>query len=167
VIKGVFFESPKLICWSLLIGGVVLLLIDRFAPAPRHRDALHFPLLMSLIVGLFQCLSLIPGVSRSGATIVGALLLGADKRAAAEFSFFLAMPTMAGAFAYDLYKSRHQIDLSHAGLIGLGFVVAFVSGAVVVRGLLDFVSRRGYAPFAWWRIVVGGGGLVLLAFAGR
>jgi undecaprenyl-diphosphatase len=164
-IKAVLFESPALICWSLILGGIVLLLIDRFPPRPRHDDAMRYPLLTSLGIGLFQCLSMIPGVSRSGATIVGGLLLGGDKRSAAEFSFFLAIPTMVGAFAYDLYKSRDQLSMDSAGLIAIGFAVSFLSGLVVVKTMLGFVQKRGYAPFGWWRIVVGGVGLLLLTFA--
>jgi undecaprenyl-diphosphatase len=105
---------------------------------------------------------MIPGVSRSGATIVGGVVMGMDKRAATEFSFFLAIPTMAGAFAYDLYKNRDAISLDQAGIIGVGFVVSFVSGLIVIRYMLDFVGRRGLTPFAWWRIIVGGVGLALL-----
>jgi undecaprenyl-diphosphatase len=161
------FANPKLICGTLIVGGVVLLIIDRWHPAPRHNDAMRYPLLMALGIGFFQVLSLIPGTSRSGATIVGATLLGADRRSAAEFSFFLAMPTMAGAFAYDAWKNRHLIDMSHAELIAIGFVVSFISGVVVVRTLLDFVSKRGFTPFAVWRIVVGAGGLALLTWAGK
>ncbi|MDP3173395.1 MAG: undecaprenyl-diphosphate phosphatase [Phenylobacterium sp.] len=163
LIKEVLFESPRLICWSLIVGGVALLAIDRWPPPARRHDAMKLGLPTALGVGLMQCLSMIPGVSRSGATIVGGVLLGVEKRAAAEFSFFLAIPTMAGAFAYDLYKSRDALNLDQAGLIGLGFLVAFVSGLVVVKAMLDFVSRRGLAPFGWWRIVVGVAGLVLLA----
>ena len=166
-IKRVLFESPSVICVSLIVGGVVLLIVDRWRPRERHADALQMPLLTSLGIGLFQCLSLIPGVSRSGATIVGGLLLGASPRASAEFSFFLAMPTMAGAFAYDLYKSRDLIHMHDAGLIAVGFVVSFLSGLLVVRWMLGFVSRRGYAPFGWWRIVVGALGLGLIWFGGR
>jgi undecaprenyl-diphosphatase len=165
-IKTVMFESPALICWSLLIGGVVLLGIDRLAKKPRHFDSMQYPWLTSLGIGLFQCLSMVPGVSRSGATIVGGLLLGGDKRSAAEFSFFLAIPTMVGAFAYDLYKSRDQLSVDDAGLIAIGFVVSFVSGLVVIKAMLSFVAKHGFAPFAWWRILVGGGGLLLLTFAG-
>ena len=123
---------------------------------------MDFPLPMAFKIGLFQCLALVPGVSRSGATIVGALLLGADKRSAAEFSFFLSMPTMAGAFAFDLYKNRDVLSFDDATLIAIGFVAAFVAAVIVVRGLLDFVSRRGYAVFGWWRIVVGVAALVAL-----
>jgi undecaprenyl-diphosphatase len=102
---------------------------------------------------------MVPGVSRSGATIVGALLLGVDKRAAAEFSFFLSLPTMAAAVGYDLLKNRDVLDFTAWGQIGVGFVAAFVAGMLVVRGLLDFVSRRGFALFGWWRIIVGSLGL--------
>jgi undecaprenyl-diphosphatase len=162
VIKTIFFESPTLICWSLIVGGVALLVIDRFPPKPVQHDAMKFPLLMSLGVGVCQCLSLIPGVSRSGATIVGGMLLGADKRAAAEFSFFLAIPTMAGAFAFDLLKSYKDLDMSAAGLIAIGFVVSFVSGLIVIKTMLGFVAKRGYGVFGWWRILVGGAGLLLI-----
>jgi len=116
----------------------------------------------SLLIGLFQCLSLIPGVSRSGATISGGLVLGLEKPAAAEFSFFLAIPTMVGAFAYDLIKDGAAIDPSFAWLIVIGFVTAFVSGLIVIKWMLNVVSRHGFAPFAWWRIAVGAIGLALI-----
>ena len=127
---------------------------------------MKFPLGMCLTIGLCQCLALIPGVSRSGSTIVGALLMGASKRAAAEFSFYLAMPTMAGAFAYDLYKNRAALSFDDAALIAVGFACAFVSGFIVVRYVLDFISRRGFAPFAWWRMIVGAAGLAALLVYG-
>lgn len=161
-IKEVLFETPAVVCVSLIVGGVALLALDRWAPAPRFRDATEFPIGTALLIGVFQCLALVPGVSRSGATIGGALLLGADKRSAAEFSFFLAMPTMAGAFTYDLYKNYDRLNAADAGLIATGFVAAFVTAVFVVRFVLDFVSRHGFAPFAWWRIAVGVLGLGLL-----
>lgn len=154
-ITEVLFESVTVISVTLIVGGVVLLFIDRLPIAPRHFQIMDFPLGLCLGIGLFQCLSLIPGVSRSGATIVGALLLGADKRSAAEFSFFLAMPTMAGAFVYDLYKNVDAIDGNGAAVIAIGFVAAFISAVVVVKTFLGFVSRHGFAPFGWWRIAVG------------
>lgn len=162
-IKHVLFESPALICWSLIVGGVVLLLIERFAPAPKHPDAMTLPLTTALGVGLFQCLALVPGVSRSGATIVGGLLMKVDKKAAAEFSFFLAIPTMVGAFAKDAWENRDAIHADQAGLIAIGFVVSFIVGFAVVRMMLGFIERRGLAPFGWWRIVVGAAGLAFLA----
>lgn len=153
-IKSVLFETPIVIAVALILGGIVLLFVDRIA-GDRYHETMDIPLGAALGIGLFQCLAMIPGVSRSGATIVGALLLGAGRRAAAEFSFFLAMPTMAGAFVYDLYKTGARLDASDAAVIGVGFLAAFFSAVVVVRRLLDFVSRRGFALFGWWRIVVG------------
>jgi undecaprenyl-diphosphatase len=162
-IKRVLFESPRMISIVLIVGGVVLLFVDRLKLTPRYTETTEMPVLSALGIGIFQCLALVPGVSRSGATIVGAMLLGADKRSAAEFSFFLAMPTMAGAFAYDLYKNRDLIDAHQVLLVAVGFVVAFIAAVVVVRALLDFVTRHGFAPFAWWRIGVGVLSLVLLS----
>ena len=161
VIKEVFFETPVLIASMLILGGVVLLFVDRMARRPRYFAAEDIPLSAAFRIGLIQCLAMIPGVSRSGATIVGALLLGADKRSAAEFSFFLSMPTMLGAFVYDLYKNRDILDAAAAGNILIGFVCAFLAAVVVVRWLLGYVSAHGYALFAWWRI--GLGAVVLLA----
>lgn len=163
IIKEVLFETPMLIASMLVLGGVIMLWVDRLKLTPRYHDAEKFPLGVSLAIGFIQCLAMIPGVSRSGATIVGALLLGADKRSAAEFSFYLSMPTMAGAFAYDLFKNRDILDASAMGNIAVGFICAFLAAVFVVRRLLDFVSRHGYAPFAWWQIIVGG--VVLLALA--
>jgi undecaprenyl-diphosphatase len=154
-IKEVLFNSPTTICASLVLGGIVLLIVDKMRLQPRYHDAMDIPLGKAFLIGLSQCLAMIPGVSRSGSSIVGALLLGADKRAATEFSFFLAMPTMAGAFAYDLLKNYATLQTDDVRSIALGFAVAFISGVFVVRYLLDFVSRHGFAPFAWWRIVVG------------
>jgi len=164
LITEVFFHSITLISSALILGGIALLALDRMTLRPRHTNIMAFPVGLAFGIGLFQCLSLIPGVSRSGATIAGALLLGTDKRAAAEYSFFLAMPTMAGAFAYDLYKNIDTMNGSAAILIAIGFIVAFLSALVVVRGLLGFVSRYGFAPFAWWRITVGLLGLVAVFF---
>jgi len=120
------------------------------------------PALSAFKIGLFQCLAMIPGTSRSGATIVGALLLGVTREAATEFSFFLAIPTMAGATVLDLYKARHELAAHDLGMISVGFLVAFISALVVVRGLVGFVSRHGFAPFAWYRIAAGLGILALI-----
>jgi undecaprenyl-diphosphatase len=160
-IKAVLF-SPTIVCVSLIVGGFALIALERWAPPAREHDAMGFSLKTALGVGLFQCLSLIPGVSRSGATIVGGLLLGVDKRAAAEFSFFLAIPTMAGAFVLDFWESRDFLTGDVMGLIAIGFAVSFLSGLFVVRTMLDFVTRHGFTPFAWWRIVVGALGLAAL-----
>jgi undecaprenyl-diphosphatase len=165
-IKGVLFEEPWLVCATLILGGIVLLAVDRMRLQPRYRDVMDYPVAISFLIGLAQCLALVPGVSRSGATIVAALLLGSDKRAATEFTFFLAMPTMAGAFAYDLYKNWANLAPEDIKGIALGFVVSFIAGVFVVRSLLGFVGRHGFAPFAWWRIIVGGMGFGALAVLG-
>ena len=153
------FEYPIVICLALIIGGIILLWVDRMDLKPRYHDIMDFPLKTSLLIGFAQCLAMIPGVSRSGSSIVGAMLLGADKRSAAEFSFFLAMPTMAGAFAYDLYKNWSILKPDDVTAIAIGFAVAFVAALIVVRYLLEYVSRHGFGLFAWWRIIVGGIGL--------
>jgi len=179
-IKEVLFNTT-IVCVTLIVGGVALIVLERWSDAGtmglRRRvkdgavvleqrelagDAMRLSWKTALGVGLCQCLSLVPGVSRSGATIIGGLLLGVEKRAAAEFSFFLAIPTMVGAFALDFWDSRDLITGDVAGLIAIGFVVAFFSGLFVVRFMLDFVSRYGFAPFAFWRILVGTVGLLVL-----
>lgn len=165
-IKGVLFETPLIICLSLVIGGVILLAVDRMHFTPRYTNVMDIPPGSAFLIGVCQCLALIPGVSRSGSTIVGALFLRADKRTAAEFSFFLAMPTMAGAFVYDLYKNYSQLSADDATLIALGFVAAFVTGVIVVRFILDFIAARGLSFFGWWRILVGGLGLAMIAMGG-
>lgn len=164
-IKGVLF-NPFLVCCTLIAGGLILLVIDDMDLEVRHDDAMAFPVSMYVKIGFIQCLAMIPGVSRSGSSIVGAMLLGASKRAAAEFSFFLALPTMAGAFAYDLLKNRDQLSADNVTLIAIGFVAAFLSGLVVVKKLLDIVSNYGFKPFAYWRIIVGSVGLALLVAVG-
>ena len=161
-IKGVLF-NVWIICFTLIVGGAILLWIDQLDLRPRYLDAEKYSLPMYLIIGFAQCLAMVPGVSRAGATIVAAMLLGGDRRSAAEFSFWLAMPTMAGAFVYDLYKSRGQISLDNGLLIALGFAVSFVAAWIVVKTFLTYVQRHGFALFAWWRVVVGTGGLIALA----
>ena len=161
-IKTVLFETPMLICIMLILGGFILLWVDGAGFEARHGDVMHFPLSLYFRIGLFQCLALIPGKSRSAATIVGAMLMGVGKRAAAEFSFFLAMPTMAGAFAYDLYKNRDILSFSDLPIIATGFIAAFIAAVLVVRHLLDHVSRHGYRLFGWWRLTVGTAGLIAL-----
>lgn len=164
-IKGVLF-NVWVVCMTLIVGGLILLWVDRLDFKQRHHDATRFPLAMYLGIGVAQCLAMIPGVSRSGATIVSAMLLGADKRAAAEFSFFLAIPTMAGAFAYDLYKNWGEMTGANALLVAVGFATSFIAGWFVVKSLLAYVSRHGFALFAWWRILVGAMSLIALALVG-
>jgi undecaprenyl-diphosphatase len=166
-IKGVLFETPMLVSVMLVLGGIVLLLVDRLQLSSRYADVMDYPPALALKIGLFQCLALVPGVSRSGATIVGAMLLGSDKRAAAEFSFFLAMPTMLGAFAFDLYKNWSLLQPTDFANIAIGFLTAFVAAVFVVRYLLDYVSRHGFALFGWWRIIVGGLALGIMLTLGQ
>jgi undecaprenyl-diphosphatase len=161
-IKEVLF-NPWVVCFSLIVGGAILLWVDQLDHSPHEHDATRFPLLMYLWIGCAQCLAMIPGVSRSGASIVAAMMLGADKRAAAEFSFFLAIPTMVGAFAYDFYKNRGEMSSDHLGIVAIGFVVSFITAIIVVKTFLNYVTRHGFVVFAWWRVIVGTLGLVALA----
>jgi undecaprenyl-diphosphatase len=158
-IKGVIYETPVVICVMLILGGIVLLYVDQLRITPKYTDIYSYPPLLCLYIGLFQMLALVPGVSRSGATIVGSLLMGTDKRSAAEFTFFIALPIMGGAFAYDLYKNRDLITADLGIAVALGFAAAFVTAYVVVRHLLNYVARHGFAIFAYWRIFVGAIGL--------
>ena len=164
-IKAVLF-NPFIVCVSLVVGGIVLLIVDHVAFRPSYTDPTRFSLSMYAWIGCIQCLAMVPGVSRSGATIVGAMLFGADRRSSAEFSFFLAIPTMAGAFAYDLLKSYPVLSSQDGVFIAVGFVAAFLSGLVVVRSFLAYISRHGFAPFAWWRILIGSAGLAGLVVFG-
>lgn len=158
-IKTVIYETPVVFCVSLILGGIVLLYVDQLKLTPKYTDITQFPPLLCLYIGLFQMLALIPGVSRSGATIVGSLLMGTDKRSAAEFTFWIAMPIMGGAFAYDLFKSRDYITSELGLAVIIGFAMAFIVAFFVVKVLLDYISRHGFAIFAYWRIFVGAIGL--------
>jgi undecaprenyl-diphosphatase len=160
-IKSVLF-SPIVVCVALIVGGFAILIIERMRPVPRVQAIEKFTPRLSLEIGLMQCLAMIPGVSRSGATILGALLLGVERKTAAEFSFFLAIPTMFGATVYDLYKNRADLTMNGSLLIAIGFVAAFFSALLVVKWFVDFVGRHGFSPFAWYRIVVGTIGLAAL-----
>ncbi|TDQ64535.1 undecaprenyl-diphosphatase [Maritalea mobilis] len=161
-IKSVLYNAPLVICIMLITGGIILIVVDRLKLEPKYDDIYHYPLKLCFGIGIFQMLALVPGVSRSGATIVGSMLMGTDKRSAAEFTFFIALPIMTGAFAYDLYKNIDVITLD-AGLdIAVGFAAAFIVGAIVVRYLLDFVSKFGFSIFGWWRIIAGILGLIFV-----
>lgn len=157
-IKAYLFDV-RIVCITLILGGFVLLIVDRMNLRPRHHEATEFSLPMYLGIGVCQCLAMIPGVSRSGSTIVAAMLFGADRRAAAEFSFWLAMPTMVGAFAYEAYKSRADLSADHVTAIAVGFIFAFIFGVIAVKGLLRYVQRHTFALFAWWRILLGTAGI--------
>jgi undecaprenyl-diphosphatase len=161
-VKTVLYATPAVIAWAFILGGIVMLLAERFRPVPVVHEADRTPFGRALAVGACQTLALIPGVSRSGATIIGGLLLRLDRRAAAEFSFFLAMPTMGAAFVHDLWEVRHHLAAAQAAQIGVGFVMAFIAAALVVGPFLKFVSRSGFAPFAWYRIFAGAAILIAL-----
>lgn len=163
-VKTVLYESFNVIAWALLLGGIAMLALERFAPKPVVTDAAETPIWRAIAVGFMQCIAMIPGVSRSGATIYGGLLLGLDRRAAAEFSFFLAMPTMMAAFIYDFIEVKDHITSDGIVVIAVGFVFAFLSALVVVKPFLDYVTRVGFAPFAWYRIVIGIALLAALQF---
>lgn len=154
-VQGVLYESLDVIAWALVVGGAVMLVVERRAPPVCVREADQTPILRALGIGACQMLALIPGVSRSGATIVGGRLLGLDRAAAAEFSFFLAMPTMVGAFVYSLLDVGDQLTGERAVEIAIGFVMAFLAALVVVKPFLRYVGRSGFAPFAWYRIAAG------------
>ncbi|MBV9860188.1 MAG: undecaprenyl-diphosphate phosphatase [Alphaproteobacteria bacterium] len=164
IIKDVLF-SPWVVAVSLVVGGVLILAIERVRPRPRIHDIEQMRVRTALGIGCCQILAMIPGVSRAGATIMGALMLRVDRPAATEFSFFLAIPTMLGATVYDLYKNRAILSLDGAVLIAIGFVVAFICALFVVRTLVGFVSRHGFAVFAWYRIAVGAVALAALALS--
>jgi undecaprenyl-diphosphatase len=150
---------------ALIVGGVAILLVERLAKPGTVRGVADVPLRTSIGIGLVQCLAMVPGVSRSGATILGAVSLGVERRTAAEFSFFLAIPTMCGATALELVKNRDAIVGGGGvgwGAIAVGFAVSFVVAVVVVRGFVTLIGRTGFAPFAWYRIAAGGAALVWL-----
>jgi len=161
-IKSVLF-NVWIVCFTLIVGGAILLWVDRLDIKPRYDDVMKFTLPMYHGIGLAQCVSMVPGVSRSGSTIVAAMLMGADRRSSAEFSFWLAMPTMFGAFVYDLYKSRGQLSLDNGILVAFGFAISFISAWFVVKMFLGYVQRHGFRLFAWWRVIVGTLGLIALA----
>jgi len=161
VIKQVLF-STWVVSISLIVGGFAIILIERLVKEGRHEEVEEMPWRTSLAIGFIQCLAMIPGVSRSGATIMGALLMGVERRTAAEFSFFLAIPTMFAATVYDLYKNRAVLTFDNSLIIVVGFVLAFASALVVVRTFVGFVGRHGFVPFAIYRIVIGALMLALL-----
>ena len=156
--------NPVVVAAALVIGGIVILLVERWKPPTRVADSADVPSPTALGIGLFQVLSLIPGTSRSGATIIGGYVLGLSRTAATEFSFFLAIPVMFAATLYDLLKSLDALSAADAPFFAVGFVVAFLSALVVVKGFLGYVSRHSFAVFAWYRIVFG---LAVLLWATR
>jgi len=154
-VRGVLYESFTVIALAFIVGGIIILVVERVRPQPDVFDVDSLPVGRAFAIGSFQALALVPGVSRSGGTIVAAMAMRVDRAAAAEFTFFLAMPTMAAAFAKSLFDVRHNLGSARASEIAVGFVMAFVSSALVVKPFLNHVRRHGFAPFAWYRIVVG------------
>jgi undecaprenyl-diphosphatase len=153
-IKSVLF-SPVIVATALIIGGFVILIVERMQQRELYNDVDSLPLMTGFLIGMAQTVSMIPGVSRSGATIIGGLLLGLERRTAAEFSFFLSIPTMSAVFVYDAYKNREYLSFDDTGLIAVGFIAAFFAALIVVKPFLAVVSRVGFAPFAYYRIILG------------
>jgi undecaprenyl-diphosphatase len=157
--------NAALVAWALIIGGFAILAVERFAkPAKTGGGVAEVSLRTSLAIGLVQCLAMIPGVSRSGATILGAMSFGVDRKTAAEFSFFLAVPTLAGATVYKLYKARHELTMDDMSLIGIGSLVSFVVAVAVVKAFVSVVTRYGFGPFAYYRIAAGIAALAWLSY---
>ncbi|GAB4483104.1 MAG: undecaprenyl-diphosphate phosphatase [Erythrobacter tepidarius] len=155
--------NAVLVCWSLIIGGVAILAVERWANPPAEGPGVAgVPLRTAALIGAVQCLAMIPGVSRSGATILGAMAFGVDRKTAAEFSFFLAVPTLSGATVYQLAKYGSDLTGRDFELIAIGSAVSFVTALVVVKLFVTIITRIGFAPFAWYRIVIGAGGLAWL-----
>ena len=158
--------DPKVVAVALILGGIAILVIERLVKRSDVVGVAEMPVPTAIGVGLAQCLAMVPGVSRSGATIMGALSLGVERRTAAEFSFFLAIPTMLGATTLEFLKHRQDIMVGASGVgfgtVAVGFIVSFVVALVVVRAFVHYISKHGFAPFAWYRIVVGAAALVWL-----
>jgi undecaprenyl-diphosphatase len=155
--------NAVVVAWALIIGGIAILILERVVRPRECGGVCNLSLRQSGLVGLAQCLAMIPGVSRSGATILGAMALGVDRRTAAEFSFFLAMPTLSGATAYFLLKHHDRITPDMYGNILIGALVSFLVALVVVKLFVAYVTKRGFAPFGWYRIVAGAAALAWLA----
>jgi undecaprenyl-diphosphatase len=155
--------SPSIVAWALLLGGVAILVIERTAPTGTEKGVADISFGKALGIGFIQCLAMIPGVSRSGATILGGLSLGIERRTAAEFSFFLAVPTMLGASTLQLLRNHDKLGATSMSGIALGFVVSFIVAVIVIKWFMAIVTKRGFAPFAWYRIAVGAAALIWLA----
>lgn len=161
VIKEHLF-SVGIVAGGLIAGGVAILLIEKFKPTPLIKSTEAMGWKTALTIGFIQCLAMIPGVSRSGASIMGALALGVERKAAAEFSFFLAVPTMLAASGYDLYQARETLTPDTINMIATGFLVSFIVAILVIKWMLGFVTRHGFAPFAWYRIALGAAMLAVI-----
>jgi undecaprenyl-diphosphatase len=161
-VKAALFR-PEVVASALILGGIVILLVDRRSMKVTIDDVDKIDLRSALKIGAMQCAAFIPGVSRSGATIIGARLIGLDRKTAAEFSFFVAIPTMLGAASYNLWDVRDSLSSDALAMIAVGFACAFLCALAVVKVVVGFVSKHGFAPFAWYRI--GLGSLIFAALA--
>ncbi len=162
-VESVLHTSLPVMAWAFIAGGLVMLIVERFGTRATVREIDQVSFRQAAVIGFSQVLALVPGVSRSGATIVGGMVAGLDRPVAAEFSFFLAMPTLAATFVHSLIELRSQVSADRLAELTIGFIMAFAASAAVVAPFLRFVRRAGFAPFAWYRIVVGVGLLSALA----
>ena len=156
-------SNAVIVAWALILGGIAILILERINKPKESGGVAQLSLRQSATIGLVQCLAMIPGVSRSGATILGAMSMGVDRKTAAEFSFFLAVPTLTGATALQLTKHWDEIPMDELEWIGLGSIVSFIVAFVVVKAFMAIITRFGFAPFAWYRIVAGAVALAWLS----
>jgi undecaprenyl-diphosphatase len=155
-------QTPEIVALALIIGGIIILLLERVVKTVRFHAVEEIPFGTALSIGLVQCTAMLPGVSRSGATIMGGLMMGVERKTAAEFSFFLAVPTMLAATVYALWKDRALLNADDLGMIAIGFTMAFLVAVVVVKAFVAIVSKYGFAPFAYYRIIIGTAALLWL-----
>ncbi len=155
-------QTPEIVAIALIIGGILILVLERVVKTVRFHAVEEIPFGTALSIGLVQCTAMLPGVSRSGATIMGGLMMGVERKTAAEFSFFLAVPTMMAATVYALWKDRALLNADDLGMIGIGFTMAFLVAVVVVKAFVAIVGRYGFAPFAYYRIIAGMAALIWL-----
>ena len=156
-------QTPEIVAIALIVGGIIILALERIVKNVRFHSVEDIPFGTALSIGLVQCTAMLPGVSRSGATIMGGLMMGVERKTAAEFSFFLAVPTMMAATAYALWKDRALLSADDLDMIAIGFTAAFVVAVIVVKAFVALVGRYGFAPFAYYRIIVGSAALLWLA----
>lgn len=155
-------QTPEIVAIALVVGGILILLLERLVKNVRFNSVEAIPFGTALSIGLVQCTAMLPGVSRSGATIMGGLLMGVERKTAAEFSFFLAVPTMLAATVYALWKDRELLSADDLGMISIGFFTAFVVAVFVVKAFVAIVGKYGFAPFAYYRIIAGSAALIWL-----
>lgn len=155
-------QTPEIVAIALIVGGILILVLERVVKTIRFHAVEEIPFGTALSIGLVQCTAMLPGVSRSGATIMGGLMMGVERKTAAEFSFFLAVPTMMAATVYALWKDRALLNADDLGMIGIGFTMAFLVAVVVVKAFVAIVGRYGFAPFAYYRIIAGTAALIWL-----